>query len=195
MTTTARTYGTIAGVGGNGKGVAGVCWSGEADQRQVPLPPRRRHRQRGQGAGLLHRPEDPPRPQPGGDEHPWGGGGYLQALSDAIDRAGQAEILTIVADGNDSVNCEGNTSGACYPASYPSASIISVAALRSTGALVYNYGATTVDLGAPGYGIWSTVPKSAKGKVALSYASYKRHPMATPHVTGAAASVYRPVLA
>jgi subtilisin family serine protease len=49
------------------------------------------------------------------------------------------------------------------------------------------YGATTVDIGAPGSGIWSTVPVSSKGKVVSGYASYNGTSMATPHVTGAAA--------
>ena len=180
--------GTIAGVGGNGTGVAGVCWSG------VKLISGKFLGRRGGSTANAVKALDyftDLKTRHGlnlvATNNSWGGGGYSQALSDAIDRAGQAEILTIVAAGNDSVNCEGNTSGACYPASYPNASIISVAALRSTGALVYNYGATTVDLGAPGYGIWSTVPTSSKGKIVSGYASYSGTSMATPHVTGAAA--------
>ena len=43
-----------------------------------------------------------------------------------------------------------------------------------------NYGATTVDIGAPGVGINSTLPNN-------SYGSYSGTSMATPHVTGAAA--------
>jgi len=50
-----------------------------------------------------------------------------------------------------------------------------------------NYGKTLVDLGAPGSSIWSTVPKSSKGKVVAGYASYSGTSMATPHVAGAAA--------
>lgn len=44
-----------------------------------------------------------------------------------------------------------------------------------------------MDLGAPGSGIWSTVPKSSKGSIISSYASYNGTSMATPHVAGAAA--------
>ncbi|MDP2113614.1 MAG: S8 family serine peptidase, partial [Bacteroidota bacterium] len=67
--------------------------------------------------------------------------------------------------------------------------IIAVASITSTGALssFSNYGATSVDLGAPGSGIYSTLPKSSKGKVVSGYGSYSGTSMATPHVTGASA--------
>ena len=45
----------------------------------------------------------------------------------------------------------------------------------------------SVDLGAPGSSIWSTLPKSSKGKLVSGYASYSGTSMATPHVAGAAA--------
>jgi subtilisin family serine protease len=180
--------GTIAGVGGNGKGVAGVCWSGvklisgkflgrrsgtTADAVRAMdyfVDLKNRH-----GLNIV------------ATNNSWGGGPYSQALSDAIDRATAANILTVIAAGNDGINCEGNTSGACYPAAYPNQGIISVAALRNTGALVYNYGVTTVDLGAPGYGIYSTVPRRVSGVLTSGYASYNGTSMATPHVTGAVA--------
>ena len=47
-----------------------------------------------------------------------------------------------------------------------------------------NYGATTVDIGAPGAAVYSTVPGKAGSS---AYASYSGTSMATPHVTGAAA--------
>ena len=61
-----------------------------------------------------------------------------------------------------------------------------MAAITSTGAKsgFSNYGATKVDLGAPGAAIYSTVPTK---NGASSYASYSGTSMATPHVTGAAA--------
>ena len=62
--------------------------------------------------------------------------------------------------------------------------MVAVAALTSTGALASfsNYGATTVDIAAPGAGIYSTVPVSMG-----SYSTYSGTSMATPHVTGAVA--------
>jgi hypothetical protein len=60
--------------------------------------------------------------------------------------------------------------------------VIAVASITSSGARssFSNYGATTVDLGAPGSSIESTLPNN-------TYGSYSGTSMATPHVTGAAA--------
>jgi subtilisin family serine protease len=54
-----------------------------------------------------------------------------------------------------------------------------------------NYGLTTVDLGAPGSAIYSTIPSKTG---ASSYASYSGTSMATPHVTGGVAlyAAYHP---
>jgi subtilisin family serine protease len=114
----------------------------------------------------------------------WGGGGFSQALSDAITRANNANILFVAAAGNGGGNGIGddNDAKASYPSNYPQPNVIAVAAITSSGALTTfsNYGLTTVDLGAPGQGVWSTVAYN-------SYSSYSGTSMATPHVTGAAA--------
>jgi subtilisin family serine protease len=109
----------------------------------------------------------------------WGGGGYSQALADAIARANTANILFIAAAGNNTYNCD--TSTACYPAEYINANVIAVASITNTGAIssFSNYGATTVDIGAPGSGIWSTTAFN-------TYSSYSGTSMAAPHVTGGA---------
>ncbi len=109
----------------------------------------------------------------------WGGGGFSQGLYDAISRANNAGILFIAAAGNSGTD---NDVTASYPANYDLANVISVAAISSTGGLASfsQYGATTVDLGAPGVGVWSTTASN-------TYSSYNGTSMATPHVTGAVA--------
>ncbi|AER55674.1 peptidase S8/S53 subtilisin kexin sedolisin [Pseudoxanthomonas spadix BD-a59] len=179
--------GTIAGVGGNGKGVAGVCWSG------IKLISAKFLGRRGGTTANAVKAVDyitDLKTRHGlnivATNNSWGGGGFSQALQDAITRAGSAEILFVAAAGNDAVD---NDTTASYPSNYPNANVIAVASITNTGALssFSQWGKTTVDLGAPGSAIYSTVPVSNKGKVTAGYASYNGTSMATPHVTGAAA--------
>jgi subtilisin family serine protease len=118
----------------------------------------------------------------------WGGGGFSQGLQDAIGRANAANILFCAAAGNGGSDGVGDNNDlvANYPSNYPNDNIIAVAAITNTGAKssFSNYGNAKVDIGAPGSGIYSTVPGNA-GKSA--YASYSGTSMATPHVTGACA--------
>ena len=78
-----------------------------------------------------------------------------QAMKTAIDAAGTAGILNAFAAGNTGTN---NDSKPFDPASLDSASIVSVAASDSLDnrASFSNYGATSVDLAAPGVSILST---------------------------------------
>jgi subtilisin family serine protease len=179
--------GTIGAVGGNSKGVVGVCWSvklynakflgraGGTTANAVKSVDYMTDMKTRHGINLVT------------TSNSWGGGGFSQALQDAIERANTANILFIAAAGNDSNDCDTSTS--CYPAEYPNANVIAVASITSSGAMssFSNYGATTIDIGAPGSGIYSTVPASSRGKVISSYASYSGTSMATPHVSGGAA--------
>lgn len=179
--------GTIGGVGGNGRGVAGVCWSvrllnakflgtrGGTTANAIKAVDYFTDLKTRHNLNLV------------ATSNSWGGGGFSQGLQDAIERANAAGILFIAAAGNSSLNCE---TSSCYPAEYPNANVIAVASITSTGAMssFSNYGATTIDIGAPGSGVWSTVPVSSRGnKVTSGYASYSGTSMATPHVSGAAA--------
>jgi subtilisin family serine protease len=84
---------------------------------------------------------------------------------------------------------DNNDSTPHYPSSYGNSNIIAVASITSAGAKsgFSNYGRNSVDIGAPGSTISSTLPKSSKGQLLSGYGSYSGTSMATPHVTGAVA--------
>jgi len=176
--------GTIGAEGGNGTGVAGVSWNVTAISGKFL----------GRNGGTLAnavRAVDyftDLKTRHGlnivATNNSWGGGGFSQALLEAIVRGAQQNILFVAAAGNSGTN---NDSTASYPSNYTTTeagydAVIAVAAIDAAGGLASfsQFGAQTVDLGAPGVTINSTLPFS-------KYGAYSGTSMATPHVTGAAA--------
>eukprot|EP00889_Picochlorum_renovo_P006440 jgi/Picre1/33470/NNA_008794.t1 len=112
----------------------------------------------------------------------WGGGGFSQALYDAIQSAmNNHGHLFIAAAGNSYQDIDLFPE---YPAAYDLDNIISVAASTTADKLASfsNYGVQNTDIAAPGVNIYSTFLDS-------QYKSMQGTSMATPHVTGAAALV------
>jgi subtilisin family serine protease len=109
----------------------------------------------------------------------WGGGEFSQALLDAIREADTRGSLFVAAAGNDTVD---NDVTPHYPSSYDVPNVVSVASTTATDGLSWfsNWGSKSVDLGAPGSNIYSTVPGNG-------YQYFQGTSMATPHVAGAAA--------
>jgi subtilisin family serine protease len=108
----------------------------------------------------------------------WGGGSFSSTLAAAIQSAGDAGILFVAAAGNSASN---NDTTPSYPSSYSSSNVLAVASTTSSGTLssFSNYGATSVDIAAPGSSIISTY-------LSDNYAYLSGTSMAAPQVSGVA---------
>ena len=166
--------GTIAGVGNNNIGVVGVNWNAKVVGIKF-LSAGGSGSTAGAIAGVNYAIAVGVKLT----SNSWGGGGFSQALLDAINASGAAGQLFIAAAGNSGVNTDTSPH---YPSSYNSPYIVSVAATDHNDNLASfsNFGATSVDLAAPGVAIVSTTPGN-------TYQSFSGTSMATPHVAGVAA--------
>jgi subtilisin family serine protease len=162
--------GTIAAVGNNGIGIAGVTWKSK-------IMPLKFLDSQGNGytsdaisailyASTMGVPII---------SNSWGGL-QSQSLRDAIEAS---SAVVICAAGNNGANADVSP---VFPAAFPSANIISVAATDYHDRLVStsNYGSSSVDLAAPGAQIYSTY-------LSGSYKYMSGTSMATPYVSGVAA--------
>lgn len=165
--------GTIAAIGNNGAGIAGVAWN-------VKIMPLKFLDSKGSGytsdaiSAILYanRMGVPI------ISNSWSGTGYSQSLSDAI---AASSAVVICAAGNSGANSDTNPQ---YPGAYTSSNIISVAATNFHDQLASfsNYGVVSVDLAAPGVDIYSTAQSG-------QYKSLSGTSMAAPYVTGVAALI------
>ena len=190
-----HTAGTIGAVGNNNLGVVGVCWhvklmgvkiySAFADDSTSAMVINaynyvRMMKNRGVNIRITN--------------NSYGGCpetcGNDLAVKDAIDALGDLGVLNVFAAGNSGTN---NDAAPFYPASFDSPSIVSVGGSDQNDNRIFNYGATLVDLAAPGSVIKSTVPAALQP---AKYWNLSGTSMSTPHVTGAAAllAMYNPNL-
>ena len=173
--------GTIGAVGDNGTGVTGVNWDvelltcrifdelGGTTARAIDCLDYILELKQDHGVNIQV------------TNNSWGGAAFNRALKDKIEELQRANILFVAAAGNDQLN---NDYRPTYPASYALDNIIAVSATDDTDALsgLSNFGGQSVDIGAPGVGVLSTVPGDAYGvKSGTS--------MATPHVAGTLALI------
>ena len=172
--------GTIAGVGNNGIGVTGVSWNAKIMALRFMGP---------DGSGAT---SDAVRCIDWGVANgahilanSWGGPNTSPELSEAVARAERKGVLFIVAAGNTLNSGNDNDQRPSYPASLRQTNVLSVGAIdvKDARASFSHYGKQSVDLGAPGVNILSTVRNNG-------YESMSGTSMAAPHVAGAAALVW-----
>lgn len=163
--------GTIGAVGNNGVGVVGVNWKCKIMMARTGI--QGQDGLSGTTSGVAYLLANGVKVS----NHSYGGSSYSQTAYNMFLQAQNQGMICVCAAGN---NGENSDTDPLYPAAYNLDNIISVARHESNQSLggSSNYGATTVDLAAPGGGILSTVesPTLFEEKSGTS--------MASPHVCG-----------
>jgi subtilisin family serine protease len=173
------TAGVIGAIGNNGKGVAGVNWKvsilsakifddgGDAAPDSVIAKAIRYSAKLGVRVS----------------NNSWGGtaGSNGDVLHQAISYAGSRGQVFVTSAGNDGVNND-TSRFRNFPSSYNLANIISVAATGRSGRLANysNFGSSTVDVAAPGSGVYST-------GLGNTYDELSGTSFASPYVAGSVA--------
>jgi subtilisin family serine protease len=164
-----HTAGTVGAVGNNGVGVTGVNWNVKMIALKIAGPGNSVSssaaisglnycidmKNRGVNIKLT--------------SHSWGGTGFSSTLNTAIANQAAAGIMLVAAAGNNGQNSD---SVPFYPADYAQPNVISVGNMNRFNGRdsTSNFGATSVDLFAPGTDVLSTIRVAAG-----SYGQYQRH--------------------